>query len=161
MRAEAGPDTLAALVADGRRMGRFWPSPDATATGAAEPFTEAHALAAAGSAPPAPRPGRGFRLPARSAALLGRGWTARTERPSHTPCTTRAPGAVEPNPHPPRPTVVHPGTAPGGGTVEIHSSKQRGSTTRRLGTLAAIVAVTVAGAAGAPRPRRRPSRPPA
>lgn len=57
LRGDAGPDTLAALVADGRRMGRFWPS----------------AVAQPAPAPTArePRRGPGFRVTADSAALLG------------------------------------------------------------------------------------------
>jgi len=56
LRGDAGPDTLAALVAEGRRMGRFWPTaPAAPAVGAGR---EA-------------RRGPGFRVTADSAALLG------------------------------------------------------------------------------------------
>ncbi|QMU68498.1 hypothetical protein GXP74_09910 [Streptacidiphilus sp. P02-A3a] len=61
LRGDAGPDTLAALVADGRRMGRFWPS--AVAQPAAAP------QAGAGAREPRREPG--FRVTADSAALLG------------------------------------------------------------------------------------------
>ena len=57
LRGEAGPDTLAELVADGRRMGRFWPRHTAAET-------------ADGSASAA-GPGHGFQVSPRSAALLG------------------------------------------------------------------------------------------
>jgi len=53
LRGDAGPDTLAALVADGRALGRFWPS------------------APAAEAAREPGHGPGFRVPAGSAALLG------------------------------------------------------------------------------------------
>jgi hypothetical protein len=53
LRGDAGQDTLAALVAEGRRMGRFWPSAPAPGT-AREPWH-----------------GHGFRVTADSAALLG------------------------------------------------------------------------------------------
>ncbi len=60
LRGDAGPDTLAALVADGRRMGRFWPS------AVAQP-----AAGAVAGAVREPRRGPGFRVTADSAALLG------------------------------------------------------------------------------------------
>jgi hypothetical protein len=61
LRGETGPDTLAELVADGRRMGLFWPKHTA-----AEPGAESLALAGRHQAP-----GAGFQVPASSAALLG------------------------------------------------------------------------------------------
>jgi len=64
LRGDAGQDTLAALVADGRRMGRFWPSA----------VVQPAAPAVAGSVATTtrePRRGPGFRVTADSAALLG------------------------------------------------------------------------------------------
>ncbi|QMU75852.1 hypothetical protein GXW83_08975 [Streptacidiphilus sp. PB12-B1b] len=61
LRGEAGPDTLAALVADGRRMGLFWPKHTV-----GDPVAEAGVGAGQDR-----RPGSGFRVPASSAALLG------------------------------------------------------------------------------------------
>ena len=64
LRGDAGQDTLAALVADGRRMGRFWPS------AVAQPATSPVAGSAAATAHE-PRRGPGFLVTADSAALLG------------------------------------------------------------------------------------------
>ena len=60
LRGDAGPDTLAALVADGRRMRRFWPAAPATVSAAAP-----------SGATREPRRGPGFRVTPDSAALFG------------------------------------------------------------------------------------------